>query len=180
GGAFKAPGSPLTITWNEQSAPPNSGVSVYLVPSDGNSKLLLVAQQSPSGSYTWQSQGPECASPDCDLLIGAPGTYTILVEAYSPSNACYGGGVCPDKSKIHPTILATASSNSFVITDSGMSSVSGGNASGGTSGTTFGAYTSSSSTGMTINITYDASVANAPAGFTSAVQDVANFFTSHY
>jgi hypothetical protein len=55
----------------------------------------------------------------------------------------------------------------------------GGGGSGGSGGgTTPAPYTTNSGTGVTIHVTYDSSVANAPAGFTSVVQKVADFYAS--
>jgi len=56
----------------------------------------------------------------------------------------------------------------------------GGGGSGGSGGGTAPApYTTNSGTGVTIHVTYDSSVANAPAGFTLDVQKVADFYASH-
>jgi hypothetical protein len=51
---------------------------------------------------------------------------------------------------------------------------------GGGGGTTPSAYTTTSGTGVDIHVTYDSSVGKAPAGFTSTVQHVADFFASAF
>jgi hypothetical protein len=56
----------------------------------------------------------------------------------------------------------------------------GGHHGGGGGGTTPAAYTTNSGTGVDIHVTYDSSVGNAPTGFTSVVQNVANFFASSF
>ncbi len=56
----------------------------------------------------------------------------------------------------------------------------GGGGGGGGGGTTPAPYTTNSGTGVDIHVTYDSSVGNAPAGFTSVVQKVADFFASSF
>jgi hypothetical protein len=56
----------------------------------------------------------------------------------------------------------------------------GGGGSGGGGSTTPTAYTTNSGTGVDIHVTYDSSVGSAPAGFTSVVQKVADFFASSF
>ncbi|MGN6750863.1 MAG: hypothetical protein ACTHJS_19990, partial [Xanthobacteraceae bacterium] len=64
----------------------------------------------------------------------------------------------------------------WIINTSGTGGTSGGT--GGTAGTS--SITNQSSGGLVINIVYDSSVANAPAGFTADVQAVVNYFESHF
>jgi hypothetical protein len=54
----------------------------------------------------------------------------------------------------------------------------GSGGSGGSGGTTPAPYTTNSGTDVNIHVTYDSSVGSAPAGFTSVVQKVADFFAS--
>jgi hypothetical protein len=54
----------------------------------------------------------------------------------------------------------------------------GGGGGGGGGGTVPSPYTTNSGTGVNIHVTYDSSVANAPAGFVSVTQKVADFFAS--
>jgi hypothetical protein len=54
----------------------------------------------------------------------------------------------------------------------------GGSGGGGGGSTTPAPYTTNSGTGVDIHVTYDNSVSNAPSGFTSVVEQVANFFAS--
>ena len=57
----------------------------------------------------------------------------------------------------------------------------GGHGGGGTGGgTTPTPYTTNSGTDVNIHVTYDSSVGNAPAGFTSDVQKVADFYASAF
>jgi hypothetical protein len=56
----------------------------------------------------------------------------------------------------------------------------GGGGSGGSGGTTPAPYTTNSGTGVNIHVTYDSSVGSAPAGFTSVVQQVADFFAGSF
>jgi len=56
----------------------------------------------------------------------------------------------------------------------------GGGGGGGGGSTTPAAYTTNSGTGVDIHVTYDSSVSNAPTGFTSVVQKVADFFASSF
>ena len=55
----------------------------------------------------------------------------------------------------------------------------GGTGSGG-SGSVPGVPNAADGQGLVINVVYDASVANAPAGFTQAVANVVNFYESHF
>jgi hypothetical protein len=66
-----------------------------------------------------------------------------------------------------------------VISDARASGHGGGGTGGGGS-TTPASYTTNSGTGVNIHVTYDSSVGNAPAGFTSDVQKVADFFASTF
>lgn len=62
-----------------------------------------------------------------------------------------------------------------------FSDARGGHGGGGSGGsTTPAAFTTNSGTGVDIHVTYDSSVGNAPAGFTSVVQQVATFFASSF
>jgi hypothetical protein len=176
-GAFKAPGGNATITYSTQNAPSDSSVNLYLLSSDGNSKVLLANKLPTSGSYTWKSVGPMCVDEECDMLLGGPGSYSMLAELYSPSNACVGG-VCPGQGRTLPTVLATAQSGSFSITAGAASSAQG--TSGGFTSKSGSTGSSLQGSGMTINVTWDASVASAPAEFKTAVQDVANNITARY
>jgi hypothetical protein len=56
----------------------------------------------------------------------------------------------------------------------------GGGGSGGSGGTTPAPYTTTSTMGVNIHVTYDSSVGSAPAGFTSVVKQVADFFASSF
>jgi len=79
-----------------------------------------------------------------------------------------------------PTIAEPSASEgsipNWIINTSGSGGTWGG--AGGTTGT--GSVINQSSGGLVINIVYDASVANAPAGFTADVQSVVNYFESHF
>jgi hypothetical protein len=56
----------------------------------------------------------------------------------------------------------------------------GGGGGGGHGGATPAPYTTDSGTGVDFHVAYDSSVGNAPAGFTSVVQQVADFFASSF
>jgi hypothetical protein len=96
--------------------------------------------------------GPTVAAgSDGVLIISAP----VVAESSSPS-----GGSIPN----------------WIAEGSGTGGTSGG--AGGTAGTSL--ISNQSSGGLVINVVYDASVANAPAGFTADVQSVVNYFESHF
>lgn len=63
--------------------------------------------------------------------------------------------------------------------DLGGGASRGGGSGGGTSSSTV-VHTSSLTGGLVINVVYDSSVNNAPAGFVSDVQSVVNYFESHF
>ncbi len=65
-----------------------------------------------------------------------------------------------------------------VFSDAKSHGIGGGGGSGGHGTTAPSPYTTNSGTGVDIHITYDSSVGNAPTGFTSVVQKVADFFAS--
>jgi hypothetical protein len=65
-----------------------------------------------------------------------------------------------------------------VISDARPGGHGGGGGGGG--GGTPAPYTTNSGTGVDIHVTYDSSVGNAPAGFTSVVQKVADFYASTF
>jgi hypothetical protein len=67
-----------------------------------------------------------------------------------------------------------------VIADAGAGGHGGGGAGGGGGSTTPAPYTTNSGTGINIHVTYDSSVGKAPAGFTSVVQKVADFYASAF
>ena len=56
----------------------------------------------------------------------------------------------------------------------------GGGGGGGHGGSTPADYFTSTNTGLTIHISYDSSVGKAPSGFTSVVQEVADFFANSF
>ena len=62
----------------------------------------------------------------------------------------------------------------------GVSSHGGGHTGGGGGGTGGGGTGGGTPTSFTINLSWDASVASAPAGFKTAVQDVVSFYESHF
>lgn len=191
-GNYYTPGGTLTITWNAQNAPSGSVVSLYLVPSDNSDKTLLTTGQSTTGTYSWkESSMCNSDSTDCDEIFGLPGTYTIEAELEASKDACHGP-VCPLNSTGHkdPKVLSLAQSSVFTVTPnpSGLStgSIMGTTVSqhgkatdtSSTSGTLL--VTSAASAGLTINVVWSASVANAPAAFKPAFLNVVNYFTSHY
>lgn len=61
----------------------------------------------------------------------------------------------------------------------GSGGTHGGGGNGGGGGSTPAAFTVDDGTGVAIHVSYDSSVANAPTGFTSVVQQVADFYASH-
>ncbi len=82
----------------------------------------------------------------------------------------------------HPLDLPVANPISLpdVISDAKAGGAGGHGGGGGGGGGTPASYTTSSGTGVDIHVTYDSSVGNAPAGFTSVVQKVADFFANAF
>jgi chitodextrinase len=175
GFAFQAGGS-VQISWSTQNAPADSAVFIYLIPSDGSSKYLLLGKQPTTGSYTWTEQSPLCVGEDeCEVSLGGPGTYKIMAELYSPSDACYGQ-ICPGRRQIHTDILATGQSTDFTVTPSASAANAGSTMTTSANGSSV--PTGSSGTGFVINLNW--ANTTVPAAFKTAVINAANYLTSQF
>lgn len=103
----------------------------------------------------------------------------------------------PDGSDLYPSYVSQSgnTSDSGQITFTGNPQVLGANVAGssvvgstgdlgnwisGTSSDSKVAYHNPDDAGLVINVVYDASVASAPAGFKTAVQDVVEFYETHF
>jgi VCBS repeat-containing protein len=93
-------------------------------------------------------------------IAAGPGTGSIIAPPIFTDSAPAPAGPIP----------------TVIIESSGRGGSPGG--SGGTTGTT--SVANHASGGLVINVVYDSSVSSAPAGFTSDVQTVVNYFESHF
>jgi VCBS repeat-containing protein len=117
-----------------------------------------------------------------DHAIGSGGSIAFSSGA-APGNLFSTNAVGSDGGLIIVAPISTEPSPSsagpiptWIIESSGT-----GGTSGGSSGTTgAGTIVNQASGGLVINVVYDASVSNAPAGFTADVQSVVNYFESHF
>ena len=75
-----------------------------------------------------------------------------------------------------PVLMWSGDLGSYIGTSNG----SGTAGAGGTGSTGSSVQSGASSSGLIINVDYDASVANAPVGFTTAVSQVVSYFESHF
>lgn len=128
------------------------------------------------------------ATPDQSLPMTNldPGQYSVAVDSDA-----FGGNNGPSHSGFtnlgqSPSVDSNNHSN-FNNSDGGAALIfsesgHGPGANGGTTSTSGASatVTSSAATGLVINVSYDASVNNAPAGFTAIVDQVVQYFESHY
>ena len=106
----------------------------------------------------------------------APPLAATLVEATSAAVATPppAAPILAWSGDLGSTIGSDADDNLGITLGSG----SGGGTTSGTTGTIV--QSNGASAGLTIDVIYNSSVANAPAGFTTAVNEVVNFYESHF
>jgi VCBS repeat-containing protein len=150
-----------------------ASVAVVVSPAGSGTELELMAQ--PGDLFHDAGAVGQSGSVDNGYLGSS--SNVALSNTVGPTVAAGSGGVLI----ISAPVVADSSPTSGAIPNwitegSGTGGTSGG--AGGTVGTSL--ISNQSSGGLVINIVYDASVANAPAGFTADVQSVVNYFESHF
>lgn len=151
-----------------------ASVAVVVNPAGSGTELELFAQ--PGGLFHDAGAADQSGSVDNGYLESS--SSAALSNTVGPTVTAGSDGVliisAPVTAESSPT--SGGSIPNWIAEGSGTGGTSGGT--GGTTGTS--SITNQSSGGLVVNVVYDASVANAPAGFTADVQSVINYFESHF
>jgi hypothetical protein len=123
-----AQGKTITFSWSTQNAPANAAVVLSLENSSGAEEGRIAGDLPLSGSYTWTLPGSACDSKGlCMFMSDNPyvwattlGTHRIVARLYTPKGGL-SGGLIPGSPDL--TVVATAYSENFTITEGQTSSV---------------------------------------------------------
>jgi VCBS repeat-containing protein len=167
----------------ETNGSPLAGATVEVNETTGSSGY--VQYEAPTGSSNAGDTALDTGVNPVNLASGGLATNANVqvsgnagINASTPAFLSSGHSSSDASPATQPVLAVFGDIGSGPVDSTGSGSGVNG-AAAGAGGSTVVTYTTPGS-GLVINVTYDASVANAPTGFTWAVADVVDFYESHF